>query len=136
MKTKLSHYYVEAFTALNKCKKWRQVNHLKRDEFLTEFIWSNNLFTFKSKSLCVENWIRSGFLCMKDIFDADGNLYDINYFSNIMKKKNNIFSEYIMLRTCIKNYMDRFDCSCAKFINIQHNTRFVFSDSLSRNTEC
>lgn len=95
--TKLPHYYVDAFTALNKCKKWRQVNHLKRDEFLTEFIWNNNLFTFKSKSLCVENWIRSGILCVKDIFDADGNLNDLNYFSNIMKKKNNISCEYIML---------------------------------------
>lgn len=31
--TKLPHFYVEVFIALNKCNKLRQVNHLKRDEF-------------------------------------------------------------------------------------------------------
>lgn len=50
--TKLPHFYVEVITPLNKCKKRRQVSHLKRDEFLTEFIWNNNLFTYKSKPLC------------------------------------------------------------------------------------
>lgn len=134
--TKLPHFYVEVITALNKCKKRRQVSHLKRDEFLTEFIWNNNLFTYKSKPLCFQNWIKSGILYVKDIFDADGNLYDINYFSNIIKKKNNIFCEYIMLRTCFKNYIDRFDCSYAKYINVQQNARFVFKDCLRRNTEC
>lgn len=73
---------------------------------------------------------------MKDIFDADGNLYDINYFSNIIKNKNNIFCEYIMLRTCFKNYIDEFNCSYAKYSNVQQNARFVFKDGLSRNTEC
>lgn len=39
---------------------------------------------------------------MKDIFDEEGNLNDINYFY-ITQKKNNIVYEYSMLRTCFKN---------------------------------
>lgn len=73
---------------------------------------------------------------MKDIFDAGRNSYDKNYFSSIMKKKNSIFCEYIMLRTCYKNYIEIFDCSNAKYINIQQNASFIFKDGLSRITEC
>lgn len=115
---KFLYFYVEVFIVLNKCKKLRYVNYLKRDEFLIEFIWNNNFFIYKLKLLCFENWIKSGILYVKDIFDVDGNLYDINYFFSIMKKKNNIFCEYIMFRMCFKNYIEIFDCFYVKYINI------------------
>lgn len=72
---------------------------------------------------------------MKDIFDEEGNLNYINYFY-ITQKKNNIVFEYSMLRTCFKNIYNRFDCSYAKYINVQHNARFICKDGHSRNIEC
>jgi hypothetical protein len=132
---KLPQFYLEVFNALNKSKKTKQFNLLKRDEFLSEFIWDNNLFQYKSKPLCFENWIKSGILYVKDIFDEQGSLYDINYFSRVLNKKNNILCEYIILRSCFKKYIDKFDCTFAKYINVQNNTRITFRDGSSKNVD-
>lgn len=78
------------------------VNTLNRDEFLSQFIWYNNLFQYENKPLCFENWIKSGILYVKDIFDENGEFYDMMYFTQKLARKNNILCEYIMLRKAFK----------------------------------
>lgn len=69
---KLPVFYGNVFSAFNRCKKQTNVNTLNRDEFLSQFIWNNNLFQYENKPLCFENWIKTGIVYVKDSFDENG----------------------------------------------------------------
>ena len=99
---KLPFFYGEVISAFNKCKKVTQICNLKRNQFFKEFIWNNYLFKYDSKPLYFENWIKSGILYIKDMFDNDGNFYSIEHFYNILERKNNILCEYIMIKKALK----------------------------------
>jgi hypothetical protein len=74
------------------------VNKRNRDQKeLSPLPW-NYLFKYDSKPLCFENWIKSGILYTKDMFDNNRNFYSIEHFYNILERKNNILCEYISVR--------------------------------------
>lgn len=50
------------------------------DEFLTELIQSDNLFNMTQNHIYFENWIKSGILYIKDVFDDHDDLYDTKHF--------------------------------------------------------
>mgnify|MGYP000527767340 FL=1 len=126
---KLPVFYGNVFSAFNRCKKQKNVNTLNRDEFLSQFIWNNNLFQYENKPLCFENWIKSGILYVKDIFDENGEFYDMMYFTQKLVRKNNILCEYIMLRKAFKAYKEKFDCSYSKYVKIKHCVSFLFRNN-------
>lgn len=126
---KLPVFYGNVFSAFNRCKIQKNVNTLNRDEFLSQFIWNNNLFQYENKPLCFENWIKSGILYVKDIFDENGEFYDMMYFTQKLVRKNNILCEYIMLRKAFKAYKERFDCSYSKYVKIKHCVSFLFRNN-------
>ena len=106
---------------------------ISRNEFLSQFIWNNKLFTYKSKPLCFTNWIKGGILYVKDIFNKNGELYDISFFTNALKKNNNTLCEYIMIKKAIDKYQKKCDCSFAKFTNIHNTCIFTFRNNQTRN---
>ena len=83
-------FYIEVMDAFIKCKKVKNVNDYNTDEFLQEIIWNNNIFLHKSEPLCFPNWMSCGILYAKDIFDENGRIHDITYFSNLIKKRQNM----------------------------------------------
>ena len=85
-KISIPHFYGEVFTAFNKCKKCKNINALKKDEFFAEIIWNNNLFQYKSKPLFLTNWIKSGIKYIKELFNDNGEIYDLEYFTNKIEK--------------------------------------------------
>ena len=120
---------VKLYQHLTNVKKVTQICNLKRDQFLKEFIWNNYLFKYDSKPLCFENWIKSGILYTKDMFDNNGNFYNIEHFYNILERKNNILCEYIMIKKALKEYRNKFDCSFASSVDIKQDILFLFSDN-------
>ena len=132
---KLPMFYENIFSAFNKSKKQRDLSSLKRDEFLSQFIWNNILFKHKSKTLCFKNWIQSGILYIKDIFDEYGEMHNISYFTNKLKKKNNVFCEYIILKRTIKTFKENFDCSHSQYINIKPNVQFLFKNNVVKSAQ-
>ena len=85
-KINMPKFYVEFMDAFIKCKKVKNVKNCNTDEFLQEIIWNNNIFLHKSEPLCFQNWMSCGIMYAKDIFDENGRIHDITYFSNLIKK--------------------------------------------------
>ena len=127
--TNFPQFYVEVFSMFNKCKKNKQNNRILKEEFLSQFIWHNNLFRYDSKTLCFEQWIKSGILYVKDLFDENGEIHAIDYFWDKLKCKNNIYCEYIILKKTLRPFKSRLDCSYANYINIQNNDSFLFRNN-------
>ena len=126
----LPQFYGNVFSAFNKCKMPIHIDNLNRDNFLSMFLWNNRLLQYKSKPLCFKNWIKSGILYTKDIFDESGEMHDILYFSNRIIKKNNILCEYYMLKNSVRAYIRKFDCSYAKYVTIKQDVKFLFRNNV------
>lgn len=52
-------------SSINKCKKVQHISNLKMDEFLTELIWSDNLFNMTQIHIYFENWLKVVFFISK-----------------------------------------------------------------------
>ena len=76
----LPKFYGNVLSAFNICKMPIHIDNLKRDDFLSLFLWNNKLLQYKSKPLCFKNWMQSGILYTKDIFDESGEMHDICIF--------------------------------------------------------
>ena len=126
---KMPFFYQEVLSAFNICKKQKQPQSLKKDEILSEFIWCNSLFKFKANTLCFENWLKVGVLYVRDLFDQNGNMYDLSYFMNILTKKHNILCEYAMLKQAMKKYVKLYDFSNAHYVQISRKEVFLFKNN-------
>ena len=98
-------------------------------KILFEFIWCNSLFKFKANTLCFENWLKVGVLYVRDLFDQNGNMYDLSYFMNILTKKHNILCEYAMLKQAMKKYVKLYDFSNAHYVQISRKEVFLFKNN-------
>ena len=71
-------------------------------DFLKQPIWGNRIFQYKKETLFFENWLNAGILYVKDLVNENG-VKPLNYFSNILTKKHNIYCEYLVVKTSFKN---------------------------------
>ena len=104
-------FYIEMLSAFNECKL--STANLNSDQFLSQPIWNNKMFKFKGKSLYFKNWIKSGFLYVKDLF-IDGEFKDISVFRDSLTHKHN----YI-LKNVFNAYVQKYDVSKSQYINVQ-----------------
>jgi hypothetical protein len=86
---------------------------------------------YKSKPLCFTSWIKGGILYVKDIFNENGKLHHISFFTNALKKNNNTLCEYIMIKKSMDKYQKKFDF--AKFTNIHDTCIFTFRNNQTKN---
>ena len=100
---------------------------LKKDEILIEFIWCDSMLKFKANTICFKNGIKV--LYVKDLFDQNGNMYDLSYFMNILTKKHNILCEYAMLKQAMKKYVKFYDFSNAHYVQISRKEVFLFKNN-------
>ena len=134
-KINMPTFYVEVMDAFIKCKKVKNVKNCNTDEFLQEIIWNNNIFLHKSEPLCLQNWMSSGIMYAKDIFDENGRIHDITYFSNLIKKKHNILCEYLIIKRVFGKYQQMFECDKAKYVNIKYNNLYLFKNNRRMSVE-
>lgn len=66
--------------------------------FAKQPIWNNNLFQFDSKTMFHKNWIQSGIMYVKDLFNADGQFKTLQELSPTLKQKAYWMFEYKIVR--------------------------------------
>ena len=82
-------FYQEVFSCFNQCKKGKSVQNMSSCDLMQQPIWNNKQICFKGKTIAFTNWIKSGILYVKDLFDENGNFIDLAYLSNVLYNKNN-----------------------------------------------
>jgi len=114
----LPEFYQQCITSFNSCKTLKTPRQSMHD-FLTQPIWSNTYFTVKGKSLCFTNWIDSGIVWVKDLYDENGNFITAQYLFHILKCKRNWISEYKIVKKIVEKHGNTFNEKYyAKYENI------------------
>ena len=73
-------FYQEVFAIFKKSKKEIPCYQISSDNFLQP-LWNNRYICYKGKSLCYTNWIKSGIVYVKDMFDENGNFRTLDHLS-------------------------------------------------------
>ena len=123
----IPQFYVEVLSAFNKCKHID--GNLTCDQFLSQPVWNNKLFKYNVKTLCYKNWLKSGILYVKELFD-DNCFKEIEMFRNILRYKANWICEYNILKRVFNRYCEIFDTTRSKYINIKENIYFLFHGNI------
>ena len=80
-------FYKQVFSCFNLCQDNSNQTLNSTEKFLTQPIWSNKNFLFQGKSICFDEWIKSGILYTKDIFNEDGLLKSGTQICESLKKQ-------------------------------------------------
>jgi hypothetical protein len=81
----IPYSYREIITYFNETKENKSLSLQ-----CSQNIWRNNRFTYKNKTLCFTNWMRSGILKIEDLFNGM-RFKDITDFSNLKSKNKTCF---------------------------------------------
>jgi len=103
----IPQFYKECINSFNKCKHTCQLKNVH--EFLTQPIWFNNLFRNKGTSMCYMNWVISGFVWIKDLYDKDGIFLSSDEFFKRVKNKSNWMSEYVTVKRAVEKIGCKFN---------------------------
>ena len=98
---KIQMFYQQIFLSYNMCKTIKPINQMNNFEIFSRSIWGNELFKTKEKCLFFKNWINSGFLLVKDLFDNDGTFISTEKVLNKLKNKSNWITEFFVLKNVI-----------------------------------
>ena len=113
-------FYMECVTSFNMCKGRNKC--IDVHDFLTQPIWCNNQFFINKHTICFMNWIKSGFLFVKDLYDENGTFVSGQYVFQRLKSKSNWICEYRLVKKAIErighNYNDKY---YAPFEHVNNN---------------
>ena len=76
------------------------------------------------------NWIQSGFVFVKDLFDNNGVLYSANHIFNSLLDKRNWISEYSIIKSIFGNLGKIYNTSLSKSINGKTNFVMLCNNSI------
>ena len=99
----LPKFYEDVFASFHKCKDYYETNLVNKDDVLREPFWLNKRFTFQNKVMFFPNWIKSGFIFVKDFLDAEGKI--INEQTVIRKlgiQSTNWIDEFLRVKKALK----------------------------------
>ena len=114
---KLPSFYQQLFLSFNMCKFIKPINKMSNFEMLSQPIWGNELFKSKEKCLFFKNWIESGFLLVKDLFESNGTFVSEEHILNDLNDKHNWISEYLILKKTVYRKISKVcDSSMGQFI--------------------
>lgn len=135
-------FYKQAFVCYNLCKDDTQtkIPAFSTESFLLQPIWSNKVFNFKGKTICFENWIKSGILYVKDIFEESGTLKSSSDIFDTLRKRTNWLCEYKIIKQIFTKFELKYDFSKIPYlqtkqipiISHQHNTKTFYSRLIKR----
>ena len=98
-------------------KKFKKLDDSNSTEsLLVQPLWTNTNFKFKGKTLYFENWVKSGLLYVKDIFNENGLFKSSEPIIGILNKKSSWICEYKIIQEVFKNYERLFDYSKIPYI--------------------
>ena len=103
------------FCSFNESKTILPFNRLNDDLFLQQPIWNNLYFIVNRKPLLFRNWLHSGIMYVKDLYDNDGNFHSIMHFQDIIVNKSNWLCEYKVLKNVFARFSPPDTWSCPTF---------------------
>ena len=75
---------------------------IKGNELLSEPIWLNKRYQNNGRPIFLSNWMKSGIIYVKDLFDREGKFISANFiFGNLIDKRNWI-AQYSMIKEIFK----------------------------------
>ncbi len=80
--------------------------------------------------LFISNWIKSGILYVKDLFNKDGTILSEKRVIEKIIHKANWFSEYYKIMKIFKKLTTKYDTSLANFVKINKNWTLLHSNSI------
>ena len=132
--TFIPNFYQQILVSLNTCKKIKPSEKLTSTEFFSQPIWGNEYFKTRNQLLYLKNWVNSGILYVKDLFDKDGQFISERNILYTLQNTTNWISEYFILKNIFRKYtIHRFnplDClylqpSLCKNIKCYIDGRFI-----------
>ena len=111
----LPTFYQDILVSFNTCKVTDCID--TENALLCKVIWGNNAFSNKGKCLYLPNWIKSGFIFVKDLFDEKGVFLSENTICERLCSTKNWISEYLLVKKCIMLHVKTVDCSTSQYIN-------------------
>ena len=71
---------------------------LTDNDFLKSIIWGNEAFQQKGKCLFLRNWIRSGYVFVKDLFDKHGDFFTEEVICKKLESTRKWMVEYMVVK--------------------------------------
>ena len=109
-------FYSAIFLSYNHCKYIKPLHKLSDIETLSQCIWGNEYFKFKEKHLFFKNWIRSGFIYVKDLLDENGNWLNERNIIDKLQSKQNWISEFMIIKKVLGKCLKDKNTSYGKYI--------------------
>ncbi len=131
----MPQFYIDIFTAFHRCKTYHEVVCLNEFEFFNEPIWLNRRYMNKNACLYCKNWIQSGFIYVKDVFDNNGNFICEKECLQRLKQTNNWISEYSLVKKILMKTAKTLDTTIVNHVNMNKKLFFYFNDSFIKITD-
>ena len=113
---KIPKFYANMFIAFNYCKYIKPIYKLNNTELLSECLWGNDYFKVNGKTMFLRNWLKSGFIFVKDLLNDKGGWLDDKEIFNKLQVKVNWISELMMIKKTIAKFLKGKDMSISPFI--------------------
>ena len=126
----LPDFYSNLLLVFNNCKYIKPTYKVTNMELLTQCIWGNEYFKAQGKTLFLVNWIKSGFIYVKDLLNNDGMWLSEQELIPKLRKKNNWIAELMMIAKVIGKYLQNKDISNCKYIQGRLLKRLILTTLL------
>ena len=128
----LPQFYQDIFIYYNNCKIIKPVDEIKLHDFMTQTIWGNEYFKQKHKTLYFKNWIKSGFILVKDLFQDNGHWLEEIEVLNSLQNTSNWIVEYMTLKKVIGKVSKKHDTKIVLYIQkpLLEKLTFTIKDNI------
>ena len=86
-------------------KSWFDIKHVSNDDDISsnldQVIWNNSVINIKNKTLFHKEWIESGIIYIRDLYDDNGVFHPLEHFMSIIKRKGAVLLQYCALRKAL-----------------------------------
>ena len=128
--SRIPKFYQDIFIYFNMCKTIKPAIKLNNIELFSQIIWGNEYFKMNDQYLFYKNWLESGFIYVKDLFDNKGSWLTESAILCKLKNKTNWIAEWTLIKKVVGKQTKKFDSTICPYIqnSIFKQTRFFAND--------
>ena len=128
--SRIPKFYQDIFIYFNVCKTIKPAIKLNNIELFSQIIWRNEYFKMNDQYLFYKNWLESGFIYVKDLFDKEGSWLTETAILCKLKNKTNWIAEWTLIKKVVSKQTKKFDSTICPYIqnSIFKQTRFFANE--------
>ena len=135
---RLPKFYQDIFIYYNRCKIIKPVQNLQSHDVMTQILWGNEYFKLNHKTLYFKNWIKSGFILVKDLLPNNGDWLDEVQVIKSLQNSSNWIAEFTILKKVVGKIIKKLDTKIINYIqkplehrlSLQVNTFLINPNSI------